>query len=178
MKPIVRWRRFAIAAIALTAACLLFRSQIAQALVVRGDDFMYRGQPLQALSHYARAVSLDADLGIAVDRYVFVSMQRHDPASLRSGIYTADAYLARNPRDATVMADRAMCYLAERHFRAARRDFELAARASSEARDYVFAGWAALRSGDSSGARALWRQALRIESRYEPALVALSEHPR
>ena len=127
MKGVTRIRRFAVALTGLAIASGVFRSQVAQALVVRGDDFMYRGNRQSALKHYARAVVMDPDLSVAVDRYVFVSMEAHTAAAVRSGILTANAFLSRHPTDATVHADRALCYLTLRRYAAAMQDFEIAA---------------------------------------------------
>jgi len=171
-----RSRRFAVVTCALLVAAAAFKSQLAQALVVRGDEFAYRGQSLRALSHYARAVRLDPQSGIATDRYVFALMQRHSRSALRSAIASASAYLERNSNDDTVLADRALCYLLTRQYSQARRDFERAARISSDPRAYVFAGWAALRAGDRKGARAMWRRALTLNPHFGPARVALAEH--
>jgi tetratricopeptide (TPR) repeat protein len=127
MKSFTRIRRFAVALTGIAIATGVFRSQVAEALVVRGDDFMYRGNRLSALKHYARAVEIDSDLSVAVDRYVFVSMEQHTAAALRSAISTANAFLSRHPTDATVRADRALCYLTLRQYAAAMQDFEIAA---------------------------------------------------
>jgi hypothetical protein len=72
MAAFTRIRRFALALTSIAIASVVFRSQLAEALVVRGDDFMYRGCRQSALKHYSRAVALDPDLSTAVDRYVFV----------------------------------------------------------------------------------------------------------
>ncbi len=175
---ISRRRRFAVAGCALVLAGTVFRCQIAQALVVRGDDFLYRGRSAAALSRYARALALDPDLGTAADHYVFVSMERHTAPALRSSIVAADAYLARHPADSTVLADRALCRLLEKRYGAARRDFEAAGRASQDPREYVFGGWAAERSGDAVTARRLWRTALALDAHYRPAMLALKEAAR
>ncbi len=132
-----RPRRFGIAALSVTLAALLFRTQASQALVVRGDDYVYQGRPQAALSHYSRALLFDPASPVAVDRYIFVSMQGHTALGLREGISVADRFLARNPKNATVLADRGMCYLVQRRYQAARRDFEAAA--FIEPRSYQYA---------------------------------------
>jgi tetratricopeptide (TPR) repeat protein len=173
-----RPRRFALTAIALVLAAVAFRSQLAQALVVRGDDLTYKGRSADALTHYGRAVWLDPNSSLAVDRYVFASMQRHSMNAIRSGISTATGFLTRNPHDAAVLRDRALCYLVQQRYAAARQDFEHAASASSDPRDYVFAGWAALHTRDAAGARRLWRRALALDERFLPAKIALAEHAK
>ncbi len=177
-EPFSRKRRFGVAFLAIALGALLFRSQVAQALVVRGDEFAYRGERAQALDRYTRALHIDPNLSAAADRFVFLSMQVRDTSSLRAALDLANSYLARNPSDATVLSDRAMCYLVEQRYRSAQRDFERAARLQRSAQDYVFAGWAAEHARDSLRARMLWRRALQIDSRYKPAAMAMAEHPQ
>ena len=139
MNAFTRPRRFRMAITGIVLAAFLFRSQVAQALVVRGDDFMYRGESATALAHYSRALRLDPNSSIAADRYVFVQMERHTGTALRSCISTANAYLLKNPNDATVLGDRAMCYLLQRRYARALRDFRAAVRLSPGTRQYVIA---------------------------------------
>ncbi len=173
-----RCRRFAVAFAAIACAAVLLRTQIAEAMVIRGDDCLYRGQTLRALEHYRRAVTIAPLLEAAADRYVFLSVQMHTPASLASGISVANAYLSVRSSDAALLSDRALCYLHERRYELAQADFERAARASASATSYVFAGWAAERSGSANTARLLWKAALRIDPRNVSALAALAEHEK
>lgn len=169
-----RIRRFAVAASALLCAGMLFRSQIAQALVIRGDGYMYRGENVRALERYRRALAIAPLSQTAADRYVFVSMQRPSAGSLHAALAAANAYLDARPNDAVLLADRALCYLHARRYASAERDFERAARASHAANDYVFAGWAAEHAGRRRSAIALWRAALRVQPHYRPAMFALA----
>lgn len=173
-RPFSRGRRFAIALVALTASALCFRSQIAAALVVRGDEFMNRNAIPQAIARYQRALTIDRDNANAADRLVFASLEARTPALLRSGIGIATQYLVRHPHDATLLADRGLCYLAERRYAAAGPDFERAARFLKDPRYFTFAGWAARRAGDDARARMLWRAALAIDAHFVPARTALA----
>lgn len=168
-----RARRFALAGTALLLAGALFRAQVAQALVIRGDDYLYRGDSRAALVRYRRAIALSPLSQTAVDRYVFVNMERHTSGALDVAIAAANRYLESRPHDAMLLSDRALCYLSEHQYRAAERDFEAAAKAARAPADYVFAGWAARRDGHKQHARLLWQAALRITPRYVPALAAL-----
>lgn len=168
-------RRAIVAAFALAAAATLFRAQLADALVVRGDDLLYRGAGAEARTHYARALVLDPQSAVAADRYVFATMELHTPRALGEALSAASAYLRRHPDEVNVLADRAMCYLLARRYAAAGRDFERAGEISAQPRYFVFAGWAARRAREYRSARRLWRAALRIDSRYAPALTALAE---
>lgn len=173
-----RTRRFAIAFGALAIAGVLFHQQVAVALVVRGDDYLYRGETAQALERYRRAIVMAPLSQTATDRFVFISMQRNTQASLHAGVLAATHYLSARPEDDVVLSDRALCYLREKRYVQAESDFERAAQVSGAPEAYVFAGWAAQHSGRRYAARALWKKALSVRAGYKPALLALAEHPR
>ena len=142
-----RTRRFALAAFALFLASLVFRPQMSQALVVRGDEYVYRGRWAQALERYRRALLIAPSSEIAVDRYVFVSMQLQSHDSLTRAVRLANGYLSRHPHDVTVLADRALCFLHERRYALAAADFDRAAAASHSARYALFARLSARAAG-------------------------------
>jgi tetratricopeptide (TPR) repeat protein len=166
-------RRFAAAALSLIAAAALFRAQVADALVVRGDDLLYQNRRDAALAHYARALALDPNSATAADRYVFVQMERHTRSAAADAISAANRYVSAHPADAEILADRAMCYLRAGRYQAARADFASAGALAKQPRFYVFAGWAAIRAHDNAAARRLWHAALALDARYGPALEAL-----
>lgn len=170
-----RFRRFAVAALALLCAGVLFRAQVAEALVIRGDDYLFRGDRVQALVRYNRALAIAPNFEVAADRFVFLSLQRQTAASLAAGLAVADRYLYGNPADTALLNDRALCYLHLHEYELAEHDFARAARASGLPGEYVFAGRAAEHAGQASEAAALWRQALRIRPHYAPAAIALRE---
>lgn len=176
--PFSRSRRFAIAFVALALSAILFRNQVAQALVVRGDDYLYRGDSAAALERYSRALHLAPLSQAAADRFIFVSLQRNTHLSLRAAVNVATRYLSARPNDPVVLADRALCHLHEKRYANAESDFERAARASHTPDAYVFAGWAAEHMGRNYAARVLWKKALSIRRDYRPARIALAEHPQ
>ncbi len=169
-----RLRRFAVAFCALGIGILLFRAQVATSLVVRGDDFLYRRQVERARGYYVRALWFDPESRAAADRYVFFGMQERTPASLAASIAIASRYLALRPDDATVLADRALCYQIERRYSEAAPDFSHAGALARDPRYFTFAGWAALRSGKRREARMLWHEALALDGRFGPARFALA----
>lgn len=177
-EPFSRGRRFAIAFVALALCAMLFRNQIAQALVLRGDDYLYRGDTVSALERYRRALHIAPASQVAADRFVFVSLQHNTHASIRAAVQVATRYLSVRPHDPVLFTDRALCYLHEKRYAQAERDFERAARASENPDAYVFAGWAAEHMGREKAARVLWKKALSVRRNYRPALVALAEHSR
>jgi tetratricopeptide (TPR) repeat protein len=175
--PLTRCRRIGVAIVALSLAACIFRAQIADALVVRGDDFMYRSDAGGAMNRYERALAIDPSDEAAVDRIVFLAMQMRTRESLHRGIAVADAYLHFHRNDGGILADRALCYLILRRYRQALNDFARAATLQRDPRYFVFAGWAAQHAGESKRARTLWGKALTIDPHYVPARTAL-EHAR
>jgi tetratricopeptide (TPR) repeat protein len=168
-----RPRRFCIAAASIAFSAFLFAPQIADGLVVRGDDFMYRNAPAEAMTRYERAISIDRGNAAATDRIAFVGMELRTPESLRRAVDVSTRYLAKRPDDGAILADRALCYLIQRRYALALIDFEHVARLERNPQFFVFAGWAADRANERRRARALWRKALAIDPYYLPARRAL-----
>lgn len=170
---LTRSRRIWVAFVALGLAGWLLAPQISDALVVRGDDLMYRNAFEDALTHYERALRIDRTNTSATDRIVFIGMEMRTPKSLRRSVDVATAYLAERPNDGAILADRALCYLILRQYGLALLDFERAGALQRDPQYFVFAGWAAKHQHNLRGARALWAQALAIDPRYIPARRAL-----
>jgi len=166
--------RVFLAVVSLAVAFLLFRGQIADALIVRGDDLLIRNAYGAAEQRYARALWLSPDSAAAVDRLSFVALQLRTTKSLRAETALASNYLRSHPFDETILADRALCYLKLGDYRSAYRDFARVAILSHDPQQYAFAGWAARRSGNVKQAVAEWTRALEIHRGYKPAADALS----
>jgi tetratricopeptide (TPR) repeat protein len=172
-RPFSPLRRAALACVSCVLAAMLFRGQIAAALVVRGDELLFRGDLSGAAQRYRRALIVDAGSATATDRYVFVQMRMRTAASIADGVNVATKYL-RHTADAPILADRALCYLIQRDYAGAQRDFEEATALTRDPAYAVFAGWAAHRRHRVREARALWRFALHLRRGYVPAEVALA----
>lgn len=175
MRPAAALRRVWVAAFSLLLATVLFHVQLADALVVRGDDFLIQNRLGPASDRYARALWLDAGSRTAADRYIFVALQSRSREHIRSAIGAANAFLSAHRLDSSILFDRAMCYLMLKQYRAALVDFRRSAYLTGDPQVYVFAGWAAKRAGKRAEAAHLWRAALRLHSHYLPAAVALVE---
>ena len=171
-------RRLAVAAFALFLAAVLLHTQLADALVVRGDDFLIQNRYESAGVRYLRALWFDSGSRSAADRYMFVALERRAPRELRAAIAVADSYLLRQPRDSVILLDRALCYLILRKYRFALLDFERSAGITRDPQTLVFAGWAAKRAGRRSEAIGLWLAAVRSRPGYFPAQAALAESGR
>lgn len=166
-------RRTALILLALAASVLLLRAQLADALVVRGDEFLYRSQPGRALRYYSRALGLDALSAPAVDRFLFVATTARNRVAIRDGIVRATDYLAHDPGNDVVRMDRAMALRATGDFAEAASDFAVVGFHGRDARALTFAGFAARDAGQLPRAARLWRSALALQPTFSPALHAL-----
>lgn len=163
MSEIPVWRRFALAAIALGIAAWVVRGQVADALVTRGDEWLYRAMPGRALQYYRRAVWLDAGDAAAVDRFAFAAALLRDGRESEESIAFSTAYIARHPGDAVVRMDRAMAERAIGQTRRALADFAAVGMEKHDPRALVFAGHAARMLGERSYARDLLIAALALQ---------------
>lgn len=168
-------RRAGLAFLAIATAGLILRGQISAALIVRGDELLVRNSYTAARARYERAFWLDPQSETAVDRLTFVAMQQRTRSALSNGVAVASRYLREHPNSAAIRFDRGLCLLLLKAYRPASEDFKIAAGVTRSAQQFVFAGWAAKRSGHVREAVTLWRLALAIRHRYRPALLALRE---
>jgi tetratricopeptide (TPR) repeat protein len=166
-------RRIALALLGIAIAAWILRPQISDALVVRGDEFLYRADAPSALRYYRRALGVDEDDGAAADRFAFVAAMLRDPGANAEALRETSAYLQRHPDDTIVRMDRAMAYRAAGISRAALADFSLVGARTNDPRAFTFAGYAAERSGDAALARRLWRAALALQPGFVAAKRAL-----
>lgn len=145
------------------------------ALVTRGDEFLVRGDVHAARRYYLRAMRLDPNSEVAVDRFVFFGIQERSVKALNDSAAVATSYLLVHPQDGFIRADRALCFQILKRYEAAASDFAVAARSLHSAKYYTFAGWARYRAGDPLKARRLWNSALSIQRSYGPAVGALKK---
>jgi Tfp pilus assembly protein PilF len=162
------------AAVALALSALLFRGDIADAVVLRGDQLLMQGNTRAASAHYWRAMSIDASSPLAADRLIFAAVLLRDKGGVRATLRIADNALRARPGDTVLLNDRALLLLLLQRFAPAERDFARAAALQHSAQLYVFAGWAARDAGDRRSANALWRKALSIAPGFAPARAALA----
>jgi tetratricopeptide (TPR) repeat protein len=156
------------ATVAIACAALLFRGQLADALVTRGDDAFRNGDIPAALRAYQRAVTLDPRSLVAADRLAFFLALRHDPHSAARSIDVATLALARRS-DAALYADRAFAEMELRRWNSAEHDFARAGALAHDARYDHLAGRMALRCGDRMRARTFALRALHVDPGFTPA---------
>jgi tetratricopeptide (TPR) repeat protein len=168
------WRRCAIAVVALPLAACCFHSQVASALITRGDDAMRNGDRTAGIGYYARALALDAQTSRAADRLAFTLAMRREPGDAQAAIAVATNALVRTPNDAALLADRGLAEQRLDRWRAAETDFIRAGAAAHDARFDHLAGRIALRLGNIPDAKRLFARALLVDRTFAPARAALA----
>lgn len=68
--------RLFLAALSLSIAFALFHVQLADALIVRGDDLLIQNAYSGAAQRYSRALWFNPLSEVAVDRFMFVALQQ------------------------------------------------------------------------------------------------------
>jgi tetratricopeptide (TPR) repeat protein len=166
-------RRIALALTGVVVSGFLLRPQISQALVIRGDERLYRGSAAEALEYYRRAIAADPLDGTAVDRFVFGAVSLRKRAAITDAIDLSSAYLLRRKDDDVVRLDRAMAFRLLGDWRHAENDFQIVGERERDATALTFAGYAALESHRRSQAIAMWRAALSLNRNFIAARHAL-----
>ena len=172
--PIPPLRRIAVAVFSLTCAAVLFRGNVASALVTRGDDVLRAGDVDGAVRAYVRATQLDAGSAVAADRLAFFLLVRRNAGDAARAYAVADAALAAVPNEPALLADRAFAAQRLGRWRSAERDFFAAARTGHDPRYAHFAARMALRANDRAASRAHLRTALALDAAYAPARALLA----
>jgi tetratricopeptide (TPR) repeat protein len=172
--PIPPLRRVAVAGFSLVCAALLFRGEVASALVTRGDDVLRAGDIDGSVRAYTRAARLDPASAVAADRLAFFLLVRRKAGDAERAHAVAATALNAAPNAPALLADRA--YAAQRlgRWRDAERDFAAAARYAHDPRYAHLAARMALRVRDRAASRAHLRTALALDSAYAPARALLA----
>jgi Flp pilus assembly protein TadD len=168
-----RGRRCVLAAVSLVFAAALFRTQVASALVTRGDDLLRDGNVEGAVRSYSRARWLDAGSAVAADRLAFYLVLRGRDGDAALAYSVAGDALRFSPRDPQLLADRG--FAAERlaRWRSAESSFAAAGSASHDPRYLHLAARMAQRAHDGVAFRRDLRDALAFDASYSPARAAL-----
>jgi tetratricopeptide (TPR) repeat protein len=172
MTRIPRGRRLLCAAVSVAVAGLLFRGQLADALVTRGDDAFRSGDIPAALRTYDRALRIDPRSTVAADRLAFFLALQHDPENAQRAVRIASDAL-QVQRTSPLFADRGFAEMQLHRWPDAERDFATAGALGRDARYHHLAARMALRRGDRPAARADAARALLADPNFAPARALL-----
>jgi len=174
MTTLSRPRRVTVALISLACSGLLFRGNIASALVTRGDDLLAGGDVDGAARIYDRAARIDRSASAAADRFAFTLLLRRRPGDAARAYAVAIAGLEAAPRDPALLADRGVAAQRLRRWRDAEGAFLAAALIGRDPRYAHFAAQMAARAADRAAERKHLHTALALDPRYVPARVLLA----
>lgn len=168
---IIDWRptlrRLALVTFALLCTAPIVRSAISSALMTRGDALLY-ARDTRALEKYRLALIVDPANLDAADRYVFAAFLSRQKVELEEGVNLAGAVLARNPGDAALRMDRALCLQLLRRYAAARVDFEWVGEQRADVQALALAAADARKMGEPATASRLLLLAYRADPHYAP----------
>jgi tetratricopeptide (TPR) repeat protein len=178
MTTIAPRRRIVIALASLVCAGVLFRANVALALVSRGDTLLAGGDYNAAARLYARALLFDRGASVAADRLAFAYLLRRGPGDAARALAVTAAALRATPHDATLLADRGFAAARLGRWRDAESAFAAAASSGNEPRYDHFAAHMAARAHDARAERAHLRAALALDAGYAPARALLARLSR
>lgn len=162
-------RRVGLIMIALVLSSVLLRSQLASALVTRGDDLVFWGNERAAVAKYELALRIDPNSSTAADRFAFAAIRMHHPVLLRQAVRFIDIPLARHPSDPILELDRALCLHALGSYSEAAAAFFAVGLRTHDARALMFAALDLERIHRGAEARALLRSAVAFDPGFMPA---------
>jgi hypothetical protein len=138
-----------LAATGCVLAIVLLHPLIAEALCVRGDEFLRSGDPRAAQRYFRFALYADPNCATAAERFVFASLEVHTQDALGAGVRVADAYLRRH-EDQAVRADRALALWDMKDFVRAAVELHAVSASTHDERYERLAQIAARRAADGS----------------------------
>jgi len=171
VRTLSRIRRYTLAGTSLILAALVFRGQLSDALITRGDDQLRFGDRNVAVRYYERALRIAPDNATAADRLAFTMAMQHDRRSLESALRVSTAALAVNPSNANLLADRGFAEIRLGRSHAAALDFASAGTIGHDTRYASFAARLARKTGDRALALRETREALHDDPAFAPALL-------
>jgi len=105
-------RRCCLAISSLALAWILLHPYVADALCMRGDEYVRIGDALTAQRYYTRAVAVDPDSPSAVERFAFSALELRTRNELTADVNVTTAFLKRHPEDFRIRLARALAFSA------------------------------------------------------------------
>lgn len=177
MTTLSRRRRIGVALVALVCSSVLFRGNVAAALVTRGDELAAGGDVDGALRIYGRALRIDPSAA-AADRLAFTLLLRRRPGDAARAYAVAVDAVRSAPRDPALLADRGFAAQRLHRWRDAEEAFLAAAQVARDPRFAHLAAQTAARDGARVRERAHLMTALALDPHYAPARVLLERLAR
>lgn len=166
-------RRLTLVLTALFSAIPIVRPAISSALVTRGDAMLFARDP-RAQEKYRLAFAIDPSNIGAADRFVFAAFLSRKARELEDGVQLAGTVLARDPGNATLRMDRALCLHLLKRYATARADFEWVGKRRGNVQALALAAADARKCGRPEEARRLLLLAHREDPTYLPVRLALA----
>lgn len=148
MRPLTPPRRVVVAAVSLCCCALLFRGNVATALVSRGDALLTSGDLSGAVRIYGRALRIAGNDADAADRLAFAFLLRRGPGDALRAYAAASTGLEAAPQDGRLWVDRGFASQRLSRWRDAEAAFLNAAAMTRDARYARLAARMASRAGD------------------------------
>ena len=148
MRPLTPPRRVVVAAVSLCCCALLFRGNVATALVSRGDALLTSGDLSGAVRIYGRALRIAGNDADAADRLAFAFLLRRGPGDALRSYAAASTGLEAAPQDGRLWVDRGFASQRLSRWRDAEAAFLNAAAMTRDARYARLAARMASRAGD------------------------------
>lgn len=152
-------------------AGVLFRGQVSDALITRGDDQLRFGDRGSAIRYYERSLRIAPRNTTAADRLAFTLAMQREPRALERAIEISTRALTGEPANLALLADRAFAEIRLGQTLQAARDFASAAALGHDARYASFAARLARKSGNRELAVREAGEALRDDPAFAPALL-------
>jgi tetratricopeptide (TPR) repeat protein len=171
-------RRLLIPLVSIPLAGLLFHAQLADGLVIRGDNEFQSGNAVAASKFYNRARWFDRDSSAAAERITTLGIMSRSASFIHDAMRVADDELTRKPGDTIVRQNRALLYQKANQPERAYADWRVVALQTNNPVIVEFAARNAERHHQFDLARRFYQRSLELNPRRVSARNALARLDR